>query len=50
MFARFFCPNKEKIIIYTNPVPSLEDVWRLFKEIDLKFQETALRFQKTEHN
>ncbi len=33
-------------MIYTDPAPSLEDVWRLFRETDLKFQESAQRMEK----
>ena len=33
-------------MIYTDPAPTLEDVWRLFRETDLRFQESAQRMEK----
>lgn len=34
--------------IHTEPAPTLEEVWQLFKEIAQRFQETDQRFQETE--
>ncbi len=33
---------------HSDPAPTLEEVWRLFRETDLKFKETDLRFKETE--
>ncbi len=33
---------------HSEPAPTLEEVWRLFKETDRKFQETDRKFQETD--
>jgi hypothetical protein len=35
-------------IFYNDPAPTLEDIWRLFRETDRKFQETDRKFQEGE--
>lgn len=34
-------------LIPNDPAPTLEDIWRLFRETDRRFQETAREFQET---
>jgi hypothetical protein len=34
--------------IPNDPAPTLEDIWRLFRETDLKFQETDKKMQETD--
>ncbi len=36
------------ILIPNDPAPTLEDIWRLFRETDRKFQETDRKFQETD--
>jgi hypothetical protein len=33
---------------HSEPAPSLEEIWRLFRETDLKFQETDRQFKETD--
>ncbi len=35
-------------LIHAEPAPTLEEIWRLFKETDRKFQETDRRFIETD--
>ena len=35
-------------LIPNDPAPTLEDIWRLFRETDLQMKETARRFQETD--
>jgi len=34
--------------LHTDPAPTLDEIWRLFKETDRKFQETDRKFQETD--
>jgi hypothetical protein len=35
------------ILIPNDPAPTLEDIWRLFRETDLRFKETDRKFQES---
>ena len=35
-------------LIPTDPAPTLEDIWRLFRETDLRMKETDLRMKETD--